>query len=189
MILWECQKSKYCVITFDELIVLLLADCCLKLPLDEMSLFPWGTKIFTSCLNFWDEAWWFSSLRVFGLLSSSLFLFPQSFGRYVLWPSSDIFRTREPSLNFELRPKDTIIWRFQVQSRLQASINTGILNSCTRLWLTESEQATPMEKIKDVVRSSVKVAEFDKHLMKTGGNISRNVVEIIIKTKTVVWKP
>ena len=27
-----------------------------------------------SCLNFWDEAWWFLSLRVFGLLSSSLLL-------------------------------------------------------------------------------------------------------------------
>ena len=26
---------------------------------------------------------------------------------------------------------------------LQASNNTGILNTCTRLWLTESEQATP----------------------------------------------
>ena len=30
-----------------------------------------------SCLKFWDEAWWFLSLRVFGLLSSSLLLFPQ----------------------------------------------------------------------------------------------------------------
>ena len=27
------------------------------------------------CLNFWDEAWWFLSLRVFGLLFSSLLLF------------------------------------------------------------------------------------------------------------------
>ena len=41
-----------------------------------------------SCRNFWDEAWWFLSLRVFGLLSSSLLLFPQRFGRYVLRPSS-----------------------------------------------------------------------------------------------------
>ena len=36
-----------------------------------------------SCLNFWDEAWWFLSLRVFGLLSSSLLLFLQRFDRYV----------------------------------------------------------------------------------------------------------
>ena len=56
------------------------------------------------CLNFWDEACWFLSLRVLGLLSSSLLLFPQRFGRYVLRPSSSVCRTREPSRNFELRP-------------------------------------------------------------------------------------
>ena len=37
-----------------------------------------------SCLHFWNEACWFLSLRVFGLFSSSLLLFPQRFGRYVL---------------------------------------------------------------------------------------------------------
>ena len=40
-------------------------------------------------------------------------------------------------------PKEIIIWRLQVQSLLQASNNTGRLNTCTRLWLTESEQMTP----------------------------------------------
>ena len=99
------------------------------------------------CLNFWNEAWWFLSLMVFGLLSSSLLLFSQHFGRYVLRPPSGIFRTS----------KETIIWRLQVQSSLQASNNAGILNTCTRLWLTESEQVTPVNSIKDVVRSSVKV--------------------------------
>ena len=44
------------------------------------------------------------SLRVFGLLFSSLLLFPQRFGRYVLRPSFGVCRTREPSRNFELRP-------------------------------------------------------------------------------------
>ena len=44
----------------------------------------------------------FLSLRVFGLLSSSLLLFPQRFGRYVLRPSSGVCRTREPTRNFEL---------------------------------------------------------------------------------------
>ena len=34
-----------------------------------------------------------------------------------------------------------------------------------------------MDSIKDVVRSSVKVTEFDKHLKKAGGYIGRNVVE------------
>ena len=42
--------------------------------------------------------------------------------------------------------------------------------------------------IKDVVRSSVKVPEFDKHLKKAGGHIGRNVVEITIKMKTIVRK-
>ena len=40
--------------------------------------------------------------------------------------------------------------------------------------------------IKDVVRSSVMVPEFDKHLKKAGGHIGRNVVEITIKIKTIV---
>ena len=57
------------------------------------------------------------------------------------------------------------------------------------LWLTESEQATPVDSIKDVVRSSVKVPEFDKHLKKAGGHIGRNVAEITIKMKTIVRKP
>ena len=54
----------------------------------------------------------------------------------------------------------------------------------------ESEQVTPpMDSIKDVVQSSVKVPEFDKHLKKAGGHISQNVVEITIKMKTIVRKP
>ena len=72
--------------------------------------------------------------------------------------------------------------RLQVQSWLQASNNTGILNTCTRLWLTVSEQATPVDSIKDIVRSSVKVPEFDKLLKKARGHIGRNVVEITMKT-------
>ena len=40
----------------------------------------------------------------------------------------------------------------------------------------KSEQVTPVDSIKDVVRSSVKVPEFDKHLKKAGGHMGRNVV-------------
>ena len=40
------------------------------------------------------------------------------------------------------------------------SNNTGILDTCTWLWLTESEQATPVDSIKDVVQSSMKIPEF-----------------------------
>ena len=45
-----------------------------------------------------------------------------------------------------------------------------------------------MDSIKDVVRSFVKVPEFDKHLKKAGEHIGRNVVEIMIKMKTIVRK-
>ena len=120
----------FVVITF---VLLFLAES----PLSPLSGFEASNL---SCLNFWDEACWFLSLTVFGLLSLSLLLFPQRFGRYVLLPSSGVCRTREHSQNFELRP---FIWRLQVQSWLQMSNNTGVLNACTRLWLTESEQATP----------------------------------------------
>ena len=34
-----------------------------------------------------------------------------------------------------------------------------------------------MDSIKDVVRSSVKVPDFEKHLMKAGEYIDRNVME------------
>ena len=65
----------------------------------------------------------------------------------------------------------------------------GILNTCTQLWLTESEQATPVDSIKDVVQSSVEVTEFDKHLKKARGHISWNFAEITIKMKAIVQKP
>ena len=40
---------------------------------------------------------------------------------------------------------ESIIWRLQVQSWLQASNNTGILKTYARLWSTESEQVTPVD--------------------------------------------
>ena len=46
-----------------------------------------------------------------------------------------------------------------------------------------------MDSIKDVVRSSMKDPEFDKHLKKAGGHIGRNVEEITIKMQTIVRKP
>ena len=46
-----------------------------------------------------------------------------------------------------------------------------------------------IDSIKDVVRSSVSVPEFDKHLKKAEGHIGRDIMEITIKMKTVVRKP
>ena len=44
--------------------------------------------------------------------------------------------------------------------------------------------------MKDVVQSFVKASEFDKkNLMKAGGYISRNVINITIKMKTIIRKP
>ena len=45
-----------------------------------------------------------------------------------------------------------------------------------------------MDSIKDVVRSSLKVPEFEKRLKNTGGHISRNVMEMTIKMNTIVRK-
>ena len=47
----------------------------------------------------------------------------------------------------------------------------------------------PVDSIKDVVRSSVKVPEFDKHVKKAGRYIDRNVVKMTINMKTIVRKP
>ena len=88
-----------------------------------------------------------------------------------------------------LTSREIIIWRLQVQSWLQSSDDTGILNTCTRLRLTESERVTPVDSIKDVFRSSVKLSDFDKHLKKAEGHIGWNVMEITIKMKTIVQKP
>ena len=82
--------------------------------------------------------------------------------------------------------KETIIWRLPIQTWLQASNNTGMRSAYTRLWLKESEQATPVDWIKDVRRSFMQAPEFDKHLKKAGGHIVRNILNITIKLATVV---
>ena len=60
-----------------------------------LSLHPVSWLLLT---RFYIASLWFLSLRVFGLLSSSLWLFPQRFGRYVLQLSFGVCRTREPTL-------------------------------------------------------------------------------------------
>ena len=79
-------------------------------------------------------------------------------------------------------------------NRVQEFSIPVLLLACSHDWtrnleITESEQMTPVDSIKDVVRSSMKVPEFDKHLKKAGGHIGRNDVEITITMKTIVRKP
>ena len=158
-----------------------------------------------SCLNFSDETGWFLSLGVFGLLSSSLLLFPQHFGRYVLRHSSGVCRTQEPSWNFEPRPP-LKPWRNGYRRWLLKLLRRQSSGGCKfklhyrRVKIQEfltlvrgygkrnQNRRPPVVSIKDVVRSSVKVPEFDKY-QKIGGHIGRNVVEMTIKMKTIVRKP
>ena len=59
---------------------------------------------------------------------------------------------------------------------------------CEFLGLIDLTFLLDVDSIKDVVRSSMKVPEFDKHLKKAGGHIGQNIVEITIKMKTIVQK-
>ena len=88
-IVWHRQRRKHCIWRVQRKVM--------YATLEKLSLF-WNRVDNISCLNFWDEAWWFLSLWNFGLLLSSLLLllFPQRFGRYVLRPSLGVCLTREP---------------------------------------------------------------------------------------------
>ena len=62
-----------------------------------------------------------------------------------------------------------------IQVAVQSSQHTGILNTCTRLWLTESEQATSVVSIQDVVRRPENISAETN--ISAGEHIGRNVVE------------
>ena len=65
----------------------------------------WKTKNNSICLDFLDEASFLLSIRIFGLLTSSLLLYSQRFGWYVLRSSSGVScRTRVSTQNLELKP-------------------------------------------------------------------------------------
>ena len=72
-------------------------------------------------------------------------------------------------------------------NRVQVLSIPVLLLACSQDW-TCNFQITPGDSIKDIVRSSVKVPEFDKHLKKAGGLIGRNVMEITIKMKIIIRK-
>ena len=73
-------------------------------------------------------------------------------------------------------PQITMIVYYCKKKNSKFRLNNFVINAVT-VWF---EVGWQWDSIKDVVRSSVKVPEFDKH-QKTGGHIDRNVVEIIKK--------
>ena len=79
---------------------------CCKLACTKI-LQNFGLTLVVSMKNIWKKKGFrcfFLPLRVFGLLSSSLLLFPHLFGRFVLRLSSGVCWTREPTQKFELHP-------------------------------------------------------------------------------------
>ena len=89
----------------------------------------------------------FLSLRVFGLLSSSLF--PQRFGLYVLQPSSVVCWTREPSRNFEstsfiestgVAPSDSVS-----HNRIQELVSLYCYTPAVRIEPTTSRWLSPLK--------------------------------------------
>ena len=60
-----------------------------------------------------------------------------------------------------------------------------LLLVCSQDWTFNLQMIVSLE-VKDIVRSSMKVPKFDKHLKKAGRHI---VVEITMKVKTIVQKP
>ena len=144
----------------------------------------WRTLYSLSGLNFWDEACWFLSLKVFGLLSSSLLFY--------FLPVLIFFRVKPPTV-------------FNMTKNCVCSIpcSCGKIYKCEtglplKVRLEEHRKAVIRGEfsVKDVVRRFNKgrsskfreVPEFDNHLKKAGEHIGRNVVEITIKMKTIVRK-
>ena len=60
------------------------------------------SRLIYECMEYKKLRQTFLWFRVFGLWFSTLYW--RYFGRYVLWPSSEVCRTREPTWNFESRP-------------------------------------------------------------------------------------
>ena len=101
--------------------------------------------IFLSCVNFWDEAWWFLSLTVFGLLSSSLLLFPQCFGRYVLRPSSSVCRTRELRTTFLYWIHRGRLFWFRLHNRVQVLSIPVLLLASSQDWTLHLQMIVSLE--------------------------------------------
>ena len=131
----------------------------------------------------------FSSLRVCGLLSSSLLLFPQCFGRYVLRPSSGVFR-----LNF----RDEAWWflSLRVSGLLFSSLllfpqrfGRYVLRSSSGVCrLNFWDKACWFLSLRVFALLSLSLLLYPQRFGQPN-KLSRNVVKITIKMKTTVQKP
>ena len=100
----------------------------------------WTSILIFVVLNVSIDAF-FLSLKVFGLLPSSLLLFSH-FGRYVLQPSSGVCRTRKPTWNFELHPLLNPVMVNRIRTDDPHGFNKGHSSKfCVGSWV----QQTPEE--------------------------------------------
>ena len=80
---------------------------------------------------------------------SSLLLFPQRFGRYVPRPFSGVYRTREPTRAFELRPLLNL-WEPPVlipsaKTEVQALSIPVLLLACCQDWTSNLQMIVSLE--------------------------------------------
>ena len=85
---------------------------------------------------------------------------------------------------------------------LLTSNDTGILNTCARLWLMESEQVTPVDLINDVVVGSrvrrIPEEGLRKYRPKLCGNNNKDegnspkmiiIIQLRLKHLDLLWRP
>ena len=108
------------------------------------------------------KRWIHLSLRVFGLLSSIL-LFPQRFGRYVLRPSSGACRTREPTRNFELRPLLNLLFIYSISVFYEPSITLHLQTS--QIYFTETlYNLIVIFSFMEIFKNTQEMINYDKFL-------------------------
>ena len=66
--------------------------------------------------------------------------------------------------------------------------NTEILDTWTRLWLMESEQAIPVDWIKDMVQSFLEAPKFNQKYLEEGQRTHSSKCCEYKKKKTIVQK-
>ena len=91
----------------------------------------------------------FLSFRVFRLLSSSLLLYSQRFGWYVLQPSSGVCQTQEPTQNFEpcplFNPRGIACSDSIKHNQVYVLCIPVLLLACSQDWTSNLQMTVPLE--------------------------------------------